>query len=84
MHNFLARLLFLSVFLSSNMILASTNELSLTSQEDFRIPLGSYISTYEDTSSELSVDDAIKLIANSEFKDHEGNSLQFGFSKSSI
>jgi signal transduction histidine kinase/CheY-like chemotaxis protein len=84
MRNFLARLLFLSFFLSSNVFSASTNELTLTSNEDFRIPLGVYVSTYEDTSSALSIDEAIKLIANDEFKDHESNSLQFGFTKSSM
>ena len=84
MHNFIARLLFLCFFLSCNVMSASTNELTLTSNEDFRIPLGAYVSTYEDTSSEISVDDAITLIENSEFKDHESNSLQFGFTKSSM
>ena len=84
MHNFLARLLFLSTFLLCNLTYASTDELTLTSEKDFRISLVGYISTYEDKSSVLSFDDAISLVENNEFKDHESNSLQFGYTKSSI
>ena len=84
MHDFIARMLLISVFLASNVISASANELILSSQTDFRIPLVGYVSTYEDKSSELSIDDAIGMIANNEFKDHKSDSLQFGYTKSSI